>query len=604
MRNPWKKRDSSFTILLLIVMILPSLSTVAPVSAVACFSGHSPILIDGNDQFTQPNGVTSGTGTSDDPYIIQGLTFQASYLDTVLSIRNTDAFFVIRNVTAECGSVGIRFDGVGNARIENSTGGDYQGLIINDSWNVQVSNSKFRANTDAIMIANSSSIVLDNNRFLAGAHVGRVTSASDVTFSNNFASAESGISFINVGDVKIVHSQFIAHTALYITNCDSVNVDSNMIYGYDDGLSINSCVNVTVSNNHVGPYNWGYGLPGQSYGPGIDIHTSSSVTMTGNNVTLNKEGIHLASDTSDLSLSGNDINRNECGVWIDSSKVDQTQFLIDNQYTMNTRGDVCTTLSSNPDSPDWNIESPSWTCKYPPYPDSCANLKGSGLSGPGSPRIVSTATFPSDRIVQFHISTLTPGTGPLDVAAVLGKYVDLDNMVSVAITQDNIAHLSIVKDGMQHNHEKRVSADHYGTRQLSIIFSGDTVTVYKYEYDNIPHSLVIFNETDTFIGILGDARIGLASSGNSESLFAAPSIGWSITSNSCRDCKNAVKWTETFKGPGIGFAFSLLPTDDNGYLVVGTTNSHGVDPPGQVLITKLDNSGRPVWERTYGDHGE
>ena len=39
---------------------------------------HDPIYISGNDNFTTENGVTGGSGTKDDPYIIEGWEIDAS----------------------------------------------------------------------------------------------------------------------------------------------------------------------------------------------------------------------------------------------------------------------------------------------------------------------------------------------------------------------------------------------------------------------------------------------------------------------------------------------------------------------------------------------
>src|SRR5437773_1302377 len=65
---------------------------------------HPPILIDGPYAFTSANGVTSGSGTAKDPYIIQGWSIDASTANGI-EIRNIPnynpnppAYFVITNV--------------------------------------------------------------------------------------------------------------------------------------------------------------------------------------------------------------------------------------------------------------------------------------------------------------------------------------------------------------------------------------------------------------------------------------------------------------------------------------------------------------------------
>ena len=41
-------------------------------------SAHAPICIEGDEDFTSANGVTSGVGTAEDPYVIEGWIINAS----------------------------------------------------------------------------------------------------------------------------------------------------------------------------------------------------------------------------------------------------------------------------------------------------------------------------------------------------------------------------------------------------------------------------------------------------------------------------------------------------------------------------------------------
>jgi parallel beta-helix repeat protein len=82
---------------------------------------RDPILIDGNANFTSTNGVTSGYGTENNPYIIEGLDISASGAHGI-EVRNTDAYFVIRNCYIHGGREnydGVNFDDVQNGTIEN-----------------------------------------------------------------------------------------------------------------------------------------------------------------------------------------------------------------------------------------------------------------------------------------------------------------------------------------------------------------------------------------------------------------------------------------------------------------------------------------------------
>jgi Intracellular proteinase inhibitor/Bacterial Ig domain/Periplasmic copper-binding protein (NosD) len=85
-----------------------------------CPPTRPSIIINGDDEFTAANGVSGGSGTAEDPYVIEGWAFQ-SYVSTFarVSISNTTRPFVVRDLTIACGSsVGILLDHVTDGRVE------------------------------------------------------------------------------------------------------------------------------------------------------------------------------------------------------------------------------------------------------------------------------------------------------------------------------------------------------------------------------------------------------------------------------------------------------------------------------------------------------
>jgi parallel beta-helix repeat protein len=63
---------------------------------------HELIFIEGNNDFTEVNGVTSGDGSSGDPYVIENFNIKVSISDMLygnngIMIRNTNAYFIIRD---------------------------------------------------------------------------------------------------------------------------------------------------------------------------------------------------------------------------------------------------------------------------------------------------------------------------------------------------------------------------------------------------------------------------------------------------------------------------------------------------------------------------
>ena len=83
-----------------------------------------PIRIFSNAEFTAENGVTSGSGTSDDPYVIEGLEIDGNGSATCVHLADTTSHVVIRNVMAKNGSFGVKLQEVENVRVD--------GCIIQD----------------------------------------------------------------------------------------------------------------------------------------------------------------------------------------------------------------------------------------------------------------------------------------------------------------------------------------------------------------------------------------------------------------------------------------------------------------------------------------
>ena len=129
-------------------------------------SRHAPISIIGNNDFTLENGVTSGNGSADNPYIITNWNIRVTIIDIFkgkhgISIKNTTAYFVIKNCYIHflngkianyiCEKIlriydrcGIYLHNVSNARIENCYVKGMAGSIDleNNSYNNIVINCK------------------------------------------------------------------------------------------------------------------------------------------------------------------------------------------------------------------------------------------------------------------------------------------------------------------------------------------------------------------------------------------------------------------------------------------------------------------------------
>src|SRR5437879_3414694 len=126
-----ERRMFSSTLLIIGLLIVVSLSARGMVStATSSLQPHAPIMINGNSDFNPNNGVTGGSGTASGPYIIQGWNISASGCCSTIpgiSINNTSAYFIIRNVYLNAwASPGIITGNVTNRVIRDSHAGAYR----------------------------------------------------------------------------------------------------------------------------------------------------------------------------------------------------------------------------------------------------------------------------------------------------------------------------------------------------------------------------------------------------------------------------------------------------------------------------------------------
>jgi len=138
--------------------------SVLPVTS-PVFRFHGPISISSNADFTAANGVTHGSGTPWDPYVIEGWDIVGAYI--AIKISNTDAWFVIRDVYLHQGTGGVYFYTVENAMIENARmeGFAHAGIAVWSSKNVFITQSSSSNNGhEGIILRDSLSLNITENR--------------------------------------------------------------------------------------------------------------------------------------------------------------------------------------------------------------------------------------------------------------------------------------------------------------------------------------------------------------------------------------------------------------------------------------------------------
>lgn len=113
-RSNWTSLIHTFLILLSLCFVFAIAGTM-----LCSAQGHSSIVIDGNDDLTPENGVTGGSGTAADPYVIEGWNISGPDYTCIL-INNTSRHIVLRNLILSHdggASLGIELRHVSNCTV-------------------------------------------------------------------------------------------------------------------------------------------------------------------------------------------------------------------------------------------------------------------------------------------------------------------------------------------------------------------------------------------------------------------------------------------------------------------------------------------------------
>lgn len=176
------------------------------------YTDHAPIVIEGDENFTEENGVTGGSGTKNDPYIIEGWKINKA---TAVSIEKTSSYFVIRDCLFDVES------GSGFAIISMdwyTSNGTIQNVILNSS-----KNPRYR-----------------NNGILIG------PGSSNIKLENLWIAAYQGIYFAYLGGSEGFVYEDVINRNISIDNCS--------IYHCGEGIHMRYCESVSISNTSISVY--------------------------------------------------------------------------------------------------------------------------------------------------------------------------------------------------------------------------------------------------------------------------------------------------------------------------------------------------------------
>jgi parallel beta-helix repeat protein len=280
---------------------------------VRALTPHSPIYIDGNDNFTLANGVTSGSGMENDPYIIENWDINAENANGI-DVENTTAYFVIRNCYVHDGNdylhYGIYFDnvrngGIGNNLVENNW---LAGIILEYSNNNVIANNTCKINFDkGISLEHSSNNAISNNicENNYNYNIWVVLGSDNNTIDNNTCSGGSSFCIaiqLSSNNILLNNSSENNNIGIFLNNSDNTVLDNNICSGNEGaGITIRDSNNNTLTKNTLS----------RNKGIGIYLWDSNNNSLINNTCLNNGDGIYLI-------ISGNDI--------LDNNTLENNQF--------------------------------------------------------------------------------------------------------------------------------------------------------------------------------------------------------------------------------------------------------------------------------------
>jgi parallel beta-helix repeat protein len=281
-------------------------------------SEHTPIRIDSNADFDAMHGVTSGSGTAIDPYVIESRDISGSGIGYCIYIGNTTDNFVVRNCLLHDASgpfidpwvprAGIVLHNTSNGLIWNNTcsnDAEYSIYLNHCPGDNIASNNSCAGDKYGIFLYSSTNNEILNNTCMYDVACGIVVNfGSSGNLVANNTCQESAAYAIGVGD------------SCYNTIRDNIATSNSQLGIFINNLANNNTVahNMCTSTNNVGIYleasNYNFVVDNicSHSNNGIGLISSSTGNLLANNTcTYDKQsGVFLQSSNS------NSLNNNTC----------------------------------------------------------------------------------------------------------------------------------------------------------------------------------------------------------------------------------------------------------------------------------------------------
>jgi hypothetical protein len=232
-RRVYMNKTSRYVPLFVLLLIATAFLPVLPASADSrAYTSHAAIVIASDVDFTAANGMTAGTGSSADPYIISGWEIPAGN-GNAISISGTTSYFKITGCKLTGASNvgnGVALSGVQNGKVESSVFENLtDGIAIAANTHIDASLNTFTNDVTGVAVSGGSGSHIFSNTFNTGATGIALASAHGAEVNlNKFNTMVSGINIASTDTTKIHHNQFEkGGTAISIASSGTIAINNN-----------------------------------------------------------------------------------------------------------------------------------------------------------------------------------------------------------------------------------------------------------------------------------------------------------------------------------------------------------------------------------------
>ncbi|WP_457559372.1 PKD domain-containing protein [Candidatus Harpocratesius sp.] len=281
---------------------------------------HSPIQILNNSDWLNCD-VVSGSGTSNDPFVISNITIDATGSTGILiqnsnvsakiinciivnayngiSLYNTSNCLIQYTIISNCSNSAIYMQNSLNCTIDNNTinNNEYTGIWANYCSDcIILGNNITDGNAYGIILSNSSDSVLEDNRILSNLEKGIwIQYSINCSISNNEVNNNSKVD-------------------LYLEKSINCAISNNIFINHStstDVISINSSINCTVNMNEIS----------NTIGNGIFILSTNNSIFANNSIIHTSDGIYINNSNGCIFESNIILNNSNNGVKLNEGAI-------------------------------------------------------------------------------------------------------------------------------------------------------------------------------------------------------------------------------------------------------------------------------------------